>query len=109
MLNAVHAMLPRLLTGKTNGIGRMLNDVRHWNEKKINEEFDKIPERYNQLYNDNLSSFGELTLYTEIISFFREQDVQFITLIKEAQKRVILSHNSQFKNESSNSKLSEES
>jgi hypothetical protein len=109
MMNTIQAMLPRLLTGKTDGMSRMLNDVRHWNEKKIVEEFDKIPERYKELYNDDISKFGMLTLYTEIINFFRDQDIQYIALIKEAQKRVILSHNSQFKHESSNSKLSEES
>lgn len=109
MMNTTEAFLPRLLTGRTDGMGRMLNDVRHWNEKKIVEEFDKIPNRYKELYGEDISNFGLISLYTTMINFFREQDIQYIALIKEAQKRVLLCHNSQFKNESSNSKLSQES
>ena len=108
-MNTTEAFLPRLLTGRTDGMGRMLNDIKHWNGKKIAEEFDKIPQRYKELYNEEISNFGLISLYTTMINFFRDQDIQYIALVKEAQKRVVQCHNLQFKNESSNSKLSEES
>lgn len=103
MTNALYGMLPRLVTGRTDGIARMLAEIREWNEKQIIENFDKVPERYNELYGDALSSFGGLNLFTELIKFLREQDpVLYSAIITEAQKRVLQYHNSQFKNDKSN-------
>lgn len=103
MTNAVYGMLPRLITGRTDGISRMLSEIKDWSEKQINEEFDKVPERYADLYGDTLSIFGALNLFTELIKFLREQNSPlYSVIIAEAQKRVLQYHNSQIKNDSSN-------
>lgn len=107
MVNAFYGMLPRLMTGKTDGMSRMLSEIKGWDADRINEEFDKIPERYLDLYSEPLSSFNGLNIFTELIKFLREQQLvgrnnYYSAIITEAQKRVLQYHNSQFNNDSSN-------
>ncbi len=107
MTSALYGMLPRLIIGKTDGIARMLSEIKDWDEKQINEQFSKIPERYLELYGEPFSSFNGLYLFTELIKFLREQQLvgrhsYYSTIITEAQKRVLQYHNSQFENDSSN-------
>lgn len=111
MTSALYGMLPRLVTGKTDGIARMLSEIKDWDEKQINEHFDKIPQRYVELYNEPFNSFNGLYLFTELIKFLRDQQLigrnsYYSKIITEAQQRVLQFHNSQFKNDSSsNTKL----
>ena len=109
MINTIHGMLPRLLTGETNGIARMLDDIKDWDKEKVKEEFDKVPGRYYELYDEELGDYAGLLLFTQIVHFFKEQNHPYSDIITEARKRVVMYHNVQFKNESSYSKLSEES
>lgn len=111
MISTFQAMLPKLLTGNSMSINKFLSDVKSWSADKVNSEFDSIPERYNKIFDNKMDNYTALMLYTDIISLFRESNaIAYKTIIAEAQKRALHYHNAQLnKNESNNSKLSQES
>ena len=96
----IRDIMPQLILGKPASIPKMLAKTEKWYSSDIDECFDKIPERYEKLSGDKMSSFTGLVIFTEIVNLYREipaWHLYYETFVAKAQKKVMYYHELQFK------------